>query len=149
MTSRLRNQSGFTIVELLIVIVVIGILAGLVLNTFNGIQASARDSERKTDLNAVQGHLESYFAKNGYYPTDGNVADATWVSNNLQGLDPEALLDPTSGGAYTYGATPSSCDNSSTECSDFTLSADAEEDGRGVDDADSNTADYVENGQAN
>ena len=36
-----RNQAGFTIVELLIVIVVIGILAALVLNTFQGVQARA------------------------------------------------------------------------------------------------------------
>src|SRR5690606_24488036 len=46
-------QKGFTVVELLIVIVVIGILAALVLNTFAGIQQKARDTERKTDINAV------------------------------------------------------------------------------------------------
>lgn len=143
MTSRLRNQSGFTIVELLIVIVVIGILAGLVLNTFNGIQASARDSERKTDINAVHAQVEAYHAKNGFYPTAANMADSTWVAANLQGLDPEALLDPT-GSAYTYTPT-ASCDNSTTLCATYVLSADLEEDGLGADDDDSDTADVVKN----
>ena len=147
MTSRLlKKDSGFTIIELLIVIVVIGILAGLVLNVFTGIQEQGRDAERKTDLEAVEGQLEAYAARNGYYPTEGNLADASWVDTNLQGLDPDALLDPTSGTAYTYTATPSSpaCDNTAgNECSSYTLTADLEEDGRGGDDADGDTADEV------
>ena len=144
MISRLRNQSGFTIVELLIVIVVIGILAGLVLNTFNGIQASARDSERKTDVNAIHAQVEAFHAKNGYYPTTGNLGDSSWVGNNLQGLDPEALVDPSTGGAYAYAATPGGCDNSATVCDSYTLSADFEDDGLGSSDPDS-TADYSKN----
>lgn len=147
MTTRLqRRESGFTIIELLIVIVVIGILAGLVLNVFTGIQEQGRDAERKTDLEAVEGQLEAYAAKEGYYPTVANVADAAWVSANLQGLDPDALLDPTSNTAYTYVASPSSpaCDNTvGNECSSYTLSADLEEDGRGAADADADTADEV------
>lgn len=144
MTSRLRSQSGFTIIELLIVIVVIGILAGLVLNVFTGIQEQGRDAERKTDLEAVEGHLEAYAAKNGYYPTDANVADSAFVSANFQGLDPDALLDPTSGTQYSYTASPAACDNTvGNECASYTLTADLEEDGRGANDADSDTADEV------
>ena len=61
-----RREQGFTIVELLIVIVVIGILAGLVLNTFNGIQSRARDTERRTDVNAIHAQVEAFHADNGY-----------------------------------------------------------------------------------
>jgi prepilin-type N-terminal cleavage/methylation domain-containing protein len=147
MTSRLRTrESGFTIIELLIVIVVIGILAGLVLNVFTGIQEDARDAERKTDLEAVEGHLEAYAAKNGTYPTTANVADTAFVAAEFKGLDPDALLDPTSGASYTYTATPSTpaCDNTSgNECTGYTLSADLEKDGFGAADADSDTADDV------
>ena len=144
MISRLKNESGFTIVELLIVIVVIGILAGLVLNTFNGIQSRARDTERKTDVNAIHAQVEAYQADNGFYPTTANMGDSSWIDTNLPGLDSEALNDP-SGGGYAFAASPSGCDNSTTNCDTYTLSADLEEDGRGSSDSDSDTADYSKN----
>ncbi len=144
MISRKNNQSGFTIVELLIVIVVIGILAGLVLNTFNGIQARARDTERKTDVNAIHAQVEAYHADNGFYPTTANMTTATWVSANLPGLDAEALNDPSSG-AYAYASTTASCNNTTVLCAAYTLSADLEDDGRGTGDSDSDTEDYQKN----
>ncbi len=148
MSLRLRKESGFTIIELLIVIVVIGILAGLVLNVFTGIQEDGRDAERKTDLEALEGHLEAYQARNGMYPTSGDIddvtADATFISDNFEGLDTDAMIDPSSGDEYVYTASPSApaaCDNTTVECSGYTLCADLEEDGRGSDDADSDTCD--------
>lgn len=61
-------KSGFTIVELLIVIVVIGILAALVLNSFSQAQAKARDSKRMTDLQALRKYAAAYAAENGESP---------------------------------------------------------------------------------
>ena len=137
MTSLKSKQQGFTIVELLIVIIVIGILAGLVLNTFNGVQKKGRDQERRTDVNALHGQLEAYFASNAKYPTLANVNDATWRSTNMKGLDVEALKDPkgttsalaatVSATQYAYVVTPAGCDNSTTECTDYTLEADLED----------------------
>jgi prepilin-type N-terminal cleavage/methylation domain-containing protein len=88
------RSSGFTIVELLIVIVVIGILAALVIVTYNGIQQKARDTERKTDIKALQGHLEAYWADNAKYPTLANANDTTFRTNNFKGLDGSAFADP-------------------------------------------------------
>lgn len=93
-----RNQ-GFTIVELLIVIVVIGILAALVITTYNGIQQKARNTERTTDINAVQGQLEAYYAEKGTYPSTADLGtnganNVTWIAANMKGLDKEALSDP-------------------------------------------------------
>src|SRR5882762_5143552 len=91
----LKNKSkGFTIVELLIVIVVIGILATLVIVTFTGIQQKARDSKRKTDLGAVQASLESYYSSNNTYPTLANMQSTTWLASNMKGFDANALNDP-------------------------------------------------------
>lgn len=136
MISLNRKNQGFTIVELLIVIIVIGILAGLVYTTFSGIQAKARDTERKTDVNSVHSQLESYFAQNGKYPTLANVNDSTFRTTNLKGLDNEALRDPkgaagaftlaaaTSSSAYGYVVTPSGCDNGAGgDCTGYTLTA--------------------------
>src|ERR1700733_2911389 len=92
---RLHNKSkGFTIVELLIVIVVIGILATLVIVTFTGIQQKARDSKRKTDVGAVQAALESYYSSNSTDPTLADLNSATWRTTNMKGFDSSALQDP-------------------------------------------------------
>lgn len=139
----LKNRSkGFTIVELLIVIVVIAILATLVIVTFTGIQQKARDSQRQTDINAVDSHLEAYYATNGKYPTLANLTDTstpTWISTNMKGLDPESLVGPkggaiagstSTGDAYGYVATPTGCDNGTGgDCTGFTLTAQLEGNG--------------------
>lgn len=146
MNLRLRKESGFTIIELLIVIVVIGILAGLVLNVFTGIQEDGRDAERQTDLEAVEGHLEAYAARNGMYPASGDIDDVTldaaFIAANFEGLDTDALLDPTSDAEYVYTATPALCDNTAgNECGGYTLCADLETDGFGGGDADADLCD--------
>src|SRR3954463_7168105 len=92
----LKNKAskGFTIVELLIVIVVIGILAALVVTTYNGIQEKARDTERKTDLNALHSHAEAYQAENAKYPSLAEFNDSTFRATSMKGLDAAALQDP-------------------------------------------------------
>lgn len=125
---------GFTIVELLIVIVVIGILAALVVVTYNGIQQKARDTERKTDINALHGQLEAYQAQNGKYPTLANVNDATFRSTNMKGLDAAALQDPKgtaqtlvdtpAANVYAYAVAPVGCDNGvGGDCTSYALTA--------------------------
>lgn len=99
MISLKRKESGFTIVELLIVIVVIGILAALVITTFSGIQQKARNTERETDLKSLHGQLEAYYAQENRYPTldelnQTGTGNANWRADNMKGLDPEALKDP-------------------------------------------------------
>jgi general secretion pathway protein G len=138
MVSLKRKQAGFTIVELLIVIIVIGILATLVITTFTGIQQKARNTKRQTDINAIQGQVEAYYASNGKYPTLADLNDATWRSTNMKGLDPNALQDP-KGSAQTLVAAPvansyayavtvdgtTACDNlaPATDCLKYVLTA--------------------------
>lgn len=136
------SNTGFTIVELLIVIVVIGILAALVIVTFQGVQSKGRDTERQTDIKALYGHVEAYYASNGRYPSLANLNDASWRSANLKGLDNAAFKDPqgandqlaTTPGVkkYSYEVTAadgSACDNSTTECALYTLTATLENGG--------------------
>lgn len=95
----LKNKKGFTIVELLIVIVVIGILATLVIVTFTGIQQKGRNTQRKTDINAITSHVEAFYAETGSYPTYAQLADAGWRGINTKGLKEDALIDPKGGTA--------------------------------------------------
>lgn len=62
---------GFTIVELLIVIVVIGILAAIVIVAFNGIQDRARVTSAKSDLGSLGKLVSIKSTDDGYYPILG------------------------------------------------------------------------------
>ncbi len=75
-----KTNSGFTIVELLIVIVVIAILAAISIVAYNGIQNRANDSIVKSDLSQVAKKLEHYKVLNGTYPS---TSSSQLVNANL------------------------------------------------------------------
>lgn len=72
------KSKGFTIVELLIVIVVIGILAAITIVSYNGVTAQAKVSAAKASLNTISKKLELYRINNGSFPTAND--NATWKS---------------------------------------------------------------------
>lgn len=140
MISLKRKQSGFTIVELLIVIVVIGILAAIVITTFTGVQKKGRDADRKSDINAIYSQAEVYFAQNSKYPTLANLNDDAWRSANVKGLSDDAITAPGGDDAlvadgaainnYQYVTAPANCDNGAQgDCTGFTLTATLESGG--------------------
>lgn len=71
-----RSQTGFTIVELLIVVVVIAILAAITIVSYNGIQNRAYDSSVQNDLEANGKRLLLYAAENGSLPLNITVLTA-------------------------------------------------------------------------
>jgi prepilin-type N-terminal cleavage/methylation domain-containing protein len=66
-----NDRRGFTIVELLIVIVVIGILAAIVIVAYNGVQQRARNTQAVTGVNAYVKAIIQYSVTMGTYPLPG------------------------------------------------------------------------------
>jgi prepilin-type N-terminal cleavage/methylation domain-containing protein len=130
MKLKIKRDQGFTIVELLIVIVVIGILAALVIVQFTNVQARARDAERKSDIRALQSKVAEYYALNGNYPI---------TLNAVPSLPADACKAPGGTGtcgtpdygyhAYRAGTTPAvatatDCDNGANSCTQYIIYAD-------------------------
>lgn len=113
-----KQNRGFTIVELLIVIVIIAILMAVTVVAYNGIQTRGRDARRAQDIAQITKALELYYVVHDRYPAgDGSTtlntswsttADASW-SNLATALKPYASnlpSDPisTPNAAMTGGA---------------------------------------------
>jgi len=98
----LLNVPGFSLIELLVVISIIGILAGIALVSFTGAQRQARDSERKSDIKQYQASLETYAnARAGFYPIYTISTSLVSVCNT--DLDaPTCPEDKTTGQTYRY-----------------------------------------------
>lgn len=134
-----NSDSGFTIVEILVIILVIGILSTILILTYSGVQVRQRNSTRITDIKLVQSNLETYYAQSGFYPTLADLNNSTWTNNNLKGLEPSTLQDPSAktgnprfadsptADQYSYQPTAvngtSPCDNKTVACAKYTLTA--------------------------
>lgn len=81
-----KNHSGFTIVELLIVIVVIGILAAITIVAFNGVQQRANNSKTSSALSTWMKTLNLYKVDNGRWP-GGLVCLGSGYSYGVSGND--------------------------------------------------------------
>ena len=73
----LRNQQGFSLIELLIVLVILGIIAGLAIPRYMSSTVKAKQSEAKGLLHQIYLLERSYFQSNDQYwiPSDGTFAD--------------------------------------------------------------------------
>jgi prepilin-type N-terminal cleavage/methylation domain-containing protein len=95
-----RDESGFTLVELLVVVVILGILAAIVVFAVNGIGDRGQSAACATDKHTLTVAEEANFAKNGVYTAEG-----TLVTNGLLAA-PSTLHDITVGaGATSYTVT--------------------------------------------
>jgi len=112
-----RKYGGFTVIELVFIIVLIGAASIIFFIQKNNIEVIARDNTEKTAINAMYYSLENvFYPANKYYPQTIN-------SNNLKSVDPALFTDPSgkklgsAGSAYTYS--PTNCVNN--ECKSYTL----------------------------
>jgi len=92
------NKKGFTLVELMVVTLIIGILIGLSLVASVGVKKSARDGKRKADLEQIRSALEMYKSDLEEYPDSATVGLNDLVAKNYLS---ELPSDP-SGYIYYY-----------------------------------------------
>ena len=78
----MKRTSGFTIVELLIVVVVIAILAAITIVSYNGIQQRANNTRRASDIEVAAKAIEMYYAQHGSYPVTGTTAGDVRTDSN-------------------------------------------------------------------
>lgn len=115
-----RKKNGFTLLELIVVMAIIGILSTMMIGNFVVSQQRARDAKRKNDLVQIQRALEQYINDKGTYPAESsgkivgcgsNPASPVaceWGGEFSLGLSPKTIYmiqlpeDIRTGYSYTY-----------------------------------------------
>lgn len=110
-TPRFR-RAGFTLIELVVVILILAILAGALVPRVTDRLASARDSRRLSDLRVVRDAVEQYYLDKGAYPPPTvSAKGAGWDVSTDNGFIPELLktgylrepvVDPVNDATYFY-----------------------------------------------
>jgi general secretion pathway protein G len=103
------RHTGFTLIELMVVIAIIGILAGIIMVSLSAAKGRANDAKRKSDLKNLSLALSQYYNDNGAYPSTGG--GGIWLSGTpyINGLAPTytntaTLPQDPSGGTYEYAS---------------------------------------------
>ncbi len=146
------NDKGFSVIEIAIVVLSVGILVGIIVYTYAGIKARSRDNARIADITTVlQTNIEAFYSQNMYYPSLQDINNPVWRHTNLPKLKDSALQDPSwtatnkactvdgkpvliqkaQPGCYGYAPTNNgaSCAAADTTCNQYTLTASLEQGG--------------------
>jgi type IV pilus assembly protein PilA len=88
MSKRSREEAGFTLVELMIVVAIVGVLAAIAIPNFMSYQARSRRSEAYVNLSAVARSQKSYFAeKDTFHDSVGSWPDPTLLPGGVLSVD--------------------------------------------------------------
>lgn len=99
MKSLSKQEQGFTLIEIVIVLAIAAAIMLMVFLAVTGARASQRDTQRRSDVSRMAATMESYASSNsGTYPASSLAAENAWWSGYISG----SFTAP-GGGAYTNG----------------------------------------------
>lgn len=150
-----QEAHGFTVIELLVVIVIVCILAVFVMLAYSGVRIKNHNATRQNNIDSLKSQLEDYYAEANVYPTLANLNDPLWRTQHLQHITAGILQDPRwtksvkscsvqgkpvatatpTANCYSYqvtGSDGSACDNAAIACAHYTLTASLEGGGKYV-----------------
>jgi type IV pilus assembly protein PilA len=106
-----QGEDGFTLIELMVVVLIIGILMAIAIPTFLGAQKSAQDRSAQSDLRNLLTSEVSYYTQNQYYADATDLAnqDPTFNSKLLHGNPPAIRVAAPSGETLSSSGATTVC----------------------------------------
>ena len=117
----MKKMQGFTLIEILIALVIIGILAGIAIPNYSDYVLKAKRSDAHTALANMASALEDFYANNQYVYT--NVVANVGGPNSQEGYYILSITMPASADSYTLTATATGSQIADTPCLVMTLTS--------------------------
>lgn len=100
----LKRNNGFTLVELLVVIVILAILTSIAIPSYAIVKNRARESATKTEMNNIARALDIYISENQSYPAEDDFPDALIAAGIMESF----IANDAWGTSYQYSSGSSS-----------------------------------------